>query len=256
MKYFIFLFILMICACGKVSTSKKSSLETQNVSSIYSSSQLNIKVYYEQDAEPYTDNLPALNKSLWDLFEVNIEALFQGRLTVISVPKTLSDMIKLQDYKKTTWSVEDVQKMARDYQVPSVSGVTNFQIFFVNGLAAENSSIIGFHITNTKVMVIFKDVIKSSASGSSLPMVPKYVEQATLIHEMGHALGLVNNGVKMQSSHQDTAHGAHCSKEDCVMYYSNEGAGSMKKYIEKVIAEQRLIMFDKQCLDDSLNYQK
>ena len=255
MKKLSLILILLICACGKVG-SKKSSQESQSVSSIYASSQLNIKVYYEQGAEPYTDNLPALNKSLWDLFEVNIEALFQGRPTVITVPKTLADMIKLKNYSKSTWSVEEVEKMAGDYPVSEASGVTNFQIFFVNGNAADNSSIIGFHISNTKIMVIFKDVIKSSASGSSLPMVPKYVEQATVIHEMGHALGLVNNGVKMQSSHQDSAHGAHCTKEDCVMYYSNEGTGSMKKYIEKVIADQKLIMFDKQCLDDALNYQK
>lgn len=255
MKNLILISILLISACGKIG-SKKSSNQTQNVSSIYSSSQLNIKVYYEQGAEPYTDNIPALNKSLWDLFELNIEALFQGRPTVVSVPKSLSNMIKLQDYSKSTWSVEEVEKMAADYPTPASAGVTNFQIFFVNGYAAESSSIIGFHISNTKIMVIFKDVIKSSASGSSLPMVPKYVEQATIIHEMGHALGLVNNGVKMQTSHQDSAHGAHCSKEDCVMYYSNEGAGSMKKYIENVIANQKLIMFDKQCLDDALNYQK
>lgn len=247
---------IVVCSCGKIGGSTKSSKSTQNVSPIFASSQLNIKVYYEEGAEPYTDNLPALNMSLWDLFQVNIEALFEGRSTVISVPKSLPDMIKLQDYKKSTWSVEEVLKMAKDYPVSTVTGVTNFQIFFVNGFAEDSSSIIGFHISNTKVMVIFKDVIKSSATGSVIPMVPKYVEQATIIHEMGHALGLVNNGVPMHASHQDSAHGAHCSNENCVMYYSNEGAGSLKKYIEKIITEKKLVMFDKQCLDDTVNYQK
>ncbi len=255
MKILILLAILLITACGKEGA-KKSSNESQNVSPIYKSAQLNIKVYYEQGAEPYTDSLPLLNSSLWDMFELNIEALFEGRSTIIKVPKSLTDMIKLQTYNKSTWSVEEVEKLAKDYPVTNQSGVTDFQIFFVNGYAATSSSIIGFHISNTKIMVIFKDVIKSSASGSALPMVPKYVEQATLIHEMGHALGLVNNGVPMQSSHQDSEHGAHCSDENCVMYYSNEGAASLKKYIEKIMTEKKLIMFDQKCLNDTVNYQK
>lgn len=255
MKMIALFIILLSVSCGKMESTRKSSAEKQNVSPIYSSSQVNIKVYYETGAEPYTDNVGALNMSLWDMFQVNMEALFEGRSTVITVPKTLNDMIKLKDYNKSTWSVEDVQKMANDYPVTASTGMTNFQIFFVNGYASHGSSIIGFHISNTKIMVLFKEVIKSSASGS-LSMVPKYVEQATLIHEMGHALGLVNNGLPMQKDHQDTPNGAHCSNENCVMYYANEGAGSLKKYIDKVIAEKRLIMFDQQCLNDALNYQK
>jgi predicted Zn-dependent protease len=193
--------------------------------------------------------------SLWDIFETNIASLFAGRPTTLSVPKELSQMIKLRDYNKSTWSVEEVMKMASDYPVASAKGISNFQIFFVNGYAKESSSIIGFHISNTQVMVIFKSVIKSSALGSG-DIVPKYVEQATLIHEMGHALGLVNNGLPMQSAHQDSANGAHCSNENCVMYYSNEGAGSLKRYIENVIASKKIIMFDQQCLNDAINYQK
>jgi predicted Zn-dependent protease len=247
------LLLLVITACGKVST--KSSSQKQDPSPIYASAKLDIKVYYEDGAEPYTDNLALLNMSLWDMFQMNIQALFEGRSTVVSVPKTLTDMIKLQAYNKSTWSVEEVQKMAKDYPVSAQTGVTPFQIFFVNGYASDNASIIGFHISNTKIMVIFKDVIKSTATGSAA-LVPKYVEQATIIHEMGHALGLVNNGVPMQSSHQDSSHGAHCSNENCVMYYSNEGAGSLKKYIEKIMTEKKLIMFDQQCLNDTINFQK
>lgn len=247
--------VFLTVACGKIGSTKKSSVEKQNVSPIYSSSQLNVKVYYETGAEPYTDQVAALNMSLWDMFQTNIEALFEGRSTVVTSPKTLAEMTKIQDNNKSTWSVEEVEKLAANYPLTYSPGITNFQIFFVNGYASQGSSIIGFHISNTKIMVIFKEVIKSSSSGS-FDMVPKYVEQATIIHEMGHALGLVNNGLPMQSSHQDTPNGAHCSNENCVMYYANEGAGSLKKYINKIITEKRIIMFDQQCLNDALNYQK
>ena len=246
--------VLFIQSCGKSGVTK-SSQETQNVSAIYSSSQLNIKVYYETGAEPYTDTAGTANKSLWDVFETNLKALFSGRPTVISVPKKLDQMIKLKDYNKSTWSVEDVKNLSDDYSLTAQAGTTNFQIFFVNGYASESQNIIGFHISNTQVMVIFKDVIRSSSTGSG-ELVPKYVEQATLVHEMGHALGLVNNGLPMKSQHHDQEHRAHCSNENCVMYYANEGTSSLLKYITKIMTDNNLVMFDQQCLNDAVNYKK
>jgi predicted Zn-dependent protease len=253
MKGFILILLLGLLSCGK--ETGKSSLSTQNVSPIYSSSELKIKVYYEAEAEPYTDQLTSVNKSLWDIFEVNLNTLFTGRPTSIQVPKTLDQMVKLKTYDKATWSVEDVLQMAKDYPVSEQKGVTQFQIFFVKGNASDNPSIIGFHISNTQIMVIFKDVVKSTAIGNA-EIVPKYVEQATLVHEMGHALGLVNNGLPMQSPHNDSKHHAHCSNENCVMYYANEGSASLMKYIQKILLENRLVMFDQHCVNDAVNFKK
>jgi predicted Zn-dependent protease len=243
--------IFVSVSCGKTG-SKKSSQEKQSVSSIYSSSQINIKVYYEEGAEPYTDSLPVLDLKLWDLFQINMNALFEGKNTVIKIPKSLDEMTKMPNSQKGTWSMDDVLSLSKVYPLTYEPGITTFQIYFLNGYAQEDTSIMGFHISNTRAIAVFKNVFKYSTAEDVL--VPKYLEQTTLIHEMGHALGLVNNGIEMSTAHQDTANGAHCGNPDCVMYHSNEGAANLTKFVTKVQEQKNFIMFDKQCLDDVKNY--
>lgn len=251
--------LLMVVAvsCGKMPQFRlKSSLETQNVSAIYGSARLTIKVYYEPGAEPYTDQFGTVKS--FDLLHKNIDSLFEGKTDrpMVIVPRELSEMTKLQSLSRATWTTEEVMELATENKLAAEAETSHFKIFFLNGLSKENSSTIGFHISNTNIIAIFKDVIKSTSSSSIQPLVPKYVEQATLVHEMGHALGLVNNGVPMYTPHQDTAHGAHCSDPDCVMYYSNEGAASMMNFASKKLAKFTVVMFDQQCLSDTQNYKK
>lgn len=51
-------------------------------------------------------------------------------------------------------------------------------------------------------------------------------ELSVLTHEVGHTLGLVNNGLPMVMDHEDPDHSKHEVMEDCVMYWAYErGAG-------------------------------
>ena len=255
MKYLVLIILALASACGKVAP-KKSSTTKQNVSAYFKASDLKVKVYYEPGAEPYTtDTNPILQFYYWNLLEDNLKALFTGRKVepVLSVPKTIGEMTALPVSGDTSWTIDDVQKLASKHS--SGADSTTFEIYFVNGYASENANIIGFHINGTKTIVVFKDVIRNTGSGESLEAVPKYVEQATIIHEMGHALGLVNNGVPMKEAHHDSAHGAHCSNENCVMYYTNEGSpAALAKYIKNVILNRDTIMFDDKCLKDTRSF--
>lgn len=255
MKYCLFLIPLFILiGCGK-EPARKSSQRKQDVSALYTAQKLNVVVYYEEGAEPYTDKVGPLE--LWHLLRSNLTALFDGRSTQIEVPAALDQMTKISARNKSSWSMEDVISLAKAHSIPQQEGVQHFQIFFLKGFSDGDPGVIGFHISNTKIMAIFKDVIKSTGNGSgAMDVVPKYVEQATLIHEMGHALGLVNNGLPMQESHQDSDHGAHCSNPDCVMYYSNEGTSSMMNFAHKASQKLSTVMFDSQCLEDSRKYKK
>lgn len=252
MKTMIVFFLLVLIGCGK-ETKKKSSVEKQDVSPLFKSSRLVIKVYYEEGSEPYTDKL--LGMDLWTMFQVNVEALVQGRNIAVNVPKSLAEMIKLTPQNKTTWSGEEIISLSETYKPTIENNTTHFQIFFVGGRSKDSPNVIGFHLSHTRVIAIFKEVINSSGTGQ-LGFVPRYVEQATLIHEMGHAMGLVNNGVPMTSDHQDSQHGAHCTNENCVMYYQNEGLSSLINYAKNSYAKGSTIMFDNLCLEDTKNYQK
>jgi len=134
------------------------------------------------------------------------------------------------------------------------SSSTTFEVYFLNGYAAEGAGIIGFHINGTKIIAIFKDVVRSTGNNEPLQAVPKYVEQSTLVHEMGHALGLVNNGVPMLENHQDKEHGAHCSASKCVMFWANEGTSSLINFAREAALNMSIVMFDDKCLKDARSF--
>jgi hypothetical protein len=245
------LFLLLI-GCGKVAP-QKSSTTKQNVSAIFKSTELRIKVYYEVGAEPYISDSP-LPFQYWTILEQNLKALFSGRKIEpqVIVPKTLAEMTSMPASGDTSWTVLEVENLAK--AKANSSSTNTFQIFFLNGRAAEGAGIIGFHISGSNTIAIFKDVIKTTGDGMPLEAVPKYVEQSTLVHEMGHALGLVNNGLPMIDKHQDKAHGAHCSDSKCVMYWSNEGAAGLTAFAIEAATKGTIVMFDDKCLKDARSY--
>jgi hypothetical protein len=53
-------------------------------------------------------------------------------------------------------------------------------------------------------------------------------EKQVIVHEAGHNLGLVNNGIPMQTAHEDTQHPHHDVRDSCVMYWSNNGQRSTR----------------------------
>lgn len=261
MNKLILLFLILIAACGKTNT--KSSLVRQDPNAYFAAQTIRVNVYFEPGAEPYTTTTFLHNEipvpfPNWYFFEHNIKALFSGRKSYPSliVPKTLSEMKVLPVQNEATWTIDEVVDLNKKQALSSSKAVMN--IYFLNGRAAENRNIIGFHINGGGTIAIFKEVIREAASGETLPLVAEYVEQTTLIHEVGHALGLVNNGVPMVDSHQDKEHGAHCSNPDCVMYYANEGSEGLLKLARKLAkGEDPLklsVVFDEHCLKDTKSY--
>lgn len=244
--------LVLTIGCGK--TLKKSSqIKSNDVSAIFSSNQISVKVFYEDGADPFAGGIIGLR--YWELLEKNLEALFVGRARVpsLSVPKELSEMSKIPLIGRAVWSLQNVLTLAQAQAVTSTSSNSIFKILFVKGISDQGPNVIGYSINGENVIVIFKDVITAtSVTGEQL--VPIYVEQSTLVHEMGHALGLVNNGLPMVQNHQDSAHGAHCSNPNCVMYYANEGASSMVNFARQSATNLSVIMFDQQCLEDSRKF--
>ncbi|HVL47463.1 MAG TPA: hypothetical protein VM889_02805 [Candidatus Thermoplasmatota archaeon] len=83
-------------------------------------------------------------------------------------------------------------------------------------------------------LVIFKGNIRKATSGDGgLLTLPgskaeeRFVERAVLIHELGHALGLVNLGTPMQRNHEDGEHKGHSSNRQSVMYWAVESSAGL-----------------------------
>ncbi len=241
--------ILTTISCGKqFRLFKRSSQEKQTLKI---EGTLKVQVYYEPGAEPYTDvaltGLPILK--VWNVLDKNLKAMFPTKNVI--VPMDLIQMSPISAKNKSTWTNQEIYDLGSSVGSVSAGDTTVLNVFFLKGKADQGSNIIGLHISNTQTMAIFKEVIEGTSSGLPGDPVPKYVEQGTLVHEIGHAVGLVNNGISMVTSHEDTAHIRHCNNPKCVMYWQNEGnASALASFLQTRINNPDLVMLDEACLKD------
>ncbi|XGC81717.1 hypothetical protein ACES2L_04375 [Bdellovibrio bacteriovorus] len=216
-----------------------------------------VDVYFEPGAEPFTGNTLS-GMPYWQILEDNLLAIFQYRssIPVILVPKQIHEMKALAAQNKSDWlGTEILELHGKTNHERSTAAEAHFSVYFLKGNFnsgnGPSANVLGVSITGTPVLAIFKDVINTSSSST---VVKKYVEQSTLVHEMGHALGFVNNGVPMATNHQDTAHGAHTKNSDCVMYWMNEGASDLRNFVQKYITSGTTVMWGPEVLLDAKNY--
>lgn len=69
-----------------------------------------------------------------------------------------------------------------------------------------NSNTLGLHLTGYPFAFVFKDIILKTGGDSTSQ---KYVEQATIVHEIGHTIDLVNSGIPMHNDHEDLNYPHH-----------------------------------------------
>ncbi len=230
LKIFLSLLLFSVISCTKTSVDDFSSTFPNSTSSNYfkRSTSITVEVHYESGAEPFVGDIapsPMVGapEPIWNIVEDNILELISARtvLPSLAVPKTLTEMNILPDLNKTLWTANDAVELYNDHHdLVSTQTQAVFYIYFVKGNSTSGTSTIGFSVNTTPVIIIFKDVINAASMNDA---VKKFVEQSTIVHELGHAFGLVNNGIPMVEDHQDIIHGAHTTNIDCVMYYQNEG---------------------------------
>ncbi len=249
-------FALAFIGCGKTQIDSQSdstinAIYNNSLSSNYfkSSQKIIVEVYYESGAEPFAGS--TLNgMPYWKILEDNLNAIFQYRTSkpIVVVPKDLATMTLIPVQNKTKWTPDDLIQLNTQYKQASPTATeAHFYIYFLKGNSTSSNNVIAESVNGTPVIGIYKNVI--TASGG--PIVQRYVEQSTLVHEIGHALGFVNNGVPMKTNHQDSAHGAHSTNPNCVMYYLNEGAADMMSFVSKFISSGNTIMWGPEVLADA-----
>lgn len=210
-----------------------------------------LEVDYEPGAEPYTGSNP-FGGDTWDLFEGNIAALFEGTGVTVTSPSTLEEMGQMADLPESDFSVERILELDDEYRNTTPSDDTRvFHAIWLDGyFSAEGerqSGVIGVSIGDTGAIAMFKPVIRSLGLTEA---VRRFGEQTTLVHEFGHATGLVNNGLDMVNAHQDEENGAHCDDDTCVMYWANEGAGDLAEFVGQYVTSGETVIFDDDCLAD------
>lgn len=132
------------------------------------------------------------------------------------------------------WSDSDVQTFAQQHKGLRTEGsqVTTHLLFLNGHSAADNGDrrVLGVAFGHG-LIVIFSDSVKTSCA-AALPLLacdPAPYFRAVLVHEFGHALGLVDNGAPMVNPHEastcgDRPDSGHSSNRDSVMYCQVESS--------------------------------
>jgi hypothetical protein len=217
---------------------------------VFAATSVIVEIDYETGQEPYTGPILGFGDT-FDATVTNIDRLFAGK-KMLTIPRAVGDMENVGAIADEELTIADLSAFAMQHRNEhDATGVKTFYVLFVSGHFTDangpNAGVLGVSFGDTIAM--FKDVIRST-DVLGVPNVVRYVEQSTLIHELGHSIGLVDNGVAMVAAHEDSAHGAHCSNPDCVMYWQNEGASDAAQFARDKLLTGSTVIFDAQCLAD------
>ncbi|HWG90651.1 MAG TPA: hypothetical protein VNZ52_07355 [Candidatus Thermoplasmatota archaeon] len=137
------------------------------------------------------------------------------------------------------YTVADLNALEREYREDYHKGDTAVMHFmYLDGklqTESKNGCVLGAAYHGSSI-VMFKNCIRTSVEQNEGLLGPKdkaletIIERSVLVHEMGHLLGLVDNGIPMQRDHlsRDPNHTPHHStNQNSVMYWAVESSAAL-----------------------------
>lgn len=145
----------------------------------------------------------------------------------------------LPDDETKTWTSEELVALEqRTRTTAHKAPVAVLHVLYPAGVHRENGDATGITISDTvnvATVTVFLDRIDDFETGV-LPTPLPYpenavaeIEKATLLHEAGHAMGLVNNGLPMVRPHEDPENAGHSANENSVMWASVDQAAGIEE---------------------------
>lgn len=212
-----------------------------------------LEVDYTASARPVVGRVP-LGPTVWSVFRDNAAQLL-GDGKALTVPSRLEEMQEIPEPGGgADFTTERILALAEAHRDQRSGGErASFYALWLPGYYQDPSGrrpdVLGVSLGDTGVIAMFKPVIDKTTSGAPA-LADGFVEQSVLVHEFGHAVGLVNRGVPLRSSHHDAEHGAHCQARECVMYYLNEGPAEVLEYAKRRLQTGQTALFGAECLAD------
>lgn len=211
----------------QVGYSANDMLSNKNFTDIY------IEVMYVDGSRPSAETITNLKNFIGSrTFKTNITV--SERLITITKKSiyTIDDVRNIEDTNRGKFSIENQLAISA---------------LFLNGKSSndtETTTILGTAYRNTS-FVIFEETIQSTANNVLGP--DKIILESTVIlHEFCHLLGLVNLGTNMVANHEDTSHSAHCTIENCLMYYLIENGKNVHHWVK----DEQIPLLDANCIND------
>lgn len=120
------------------------------------------------------------------------------------------------------WTTQEIRDLEADHRDRTKSGSTAVMyVVYLDGEYAGGSGAVGLAYAAAS-FAIFDERLEQAAS-NSVVVSPAALERAVVVHEMGHNLGLVDNGIPMAcGDHEDPDHPKHSDNDDSVMFWAVE----------------------------------
>jgi hypothetical protein len=156
------------------------------------------------------------------------------------------------------WTLAELDALTtQHFDLPVASGTTKIHVLFVDGRydsGPGGGTVLGIAWKNQNI-AIFKQVIEENCAAAGLGLLTEAAcaaaELAICLHEVGHVIGLVDNGLPMVTPHEDTAHPGHDVSQDCVMYWAYEGDALISRVADDLLGSgSSALDFDADCLAD------
>ena len=148
------------------------------------------------------------------------------------------------------WTFDELQTLADEtFNLEVEADTAVIHVIYVDG-SYEDENVLGVAWAN-RHLVMFSGTLENSCDrplvGESLCEV---AESTVLLHELGHVVGLVDNGVDMVEPHADEEHGAHDESDECVMYWAYEGVGVIDVLASRLTGSSPELDFGPNCKAD------
>lgn len=147
----------------------------------------------------------------------------------------------LPDEPDHVWKAEELVGMERSLRrTPHEAPTALLHVLYPAG-RYENGGAAGVTISGPVLgpVVVFLDVLRELRVGTPLGAVPlpnpeaaaQTLERSTLLHEAGHAMGLVNNGLPMVKAREDKENEGHTTNPRSVMYWAVESENGLRQHL-------------------------
>jgi hypothetical protein len=171
----------------------------------------------------------------------NLQAFLEERLNKNSI--TILEPEEIPAVGQDRYSASEVRDLEREHRTEfSDEGKLAAYFIILDGEFSQGN-VLGIAHFNTS-MALFGETIRNTSDGI-FQLSRSTVETIVMQHEVGHIIGLVNNGVEMQSDHQDEENGKHCDVEECLMYFAVRTTDFFANIFDGNIPE-----LDEQCIAD------
>jgi hypothetical protein len=124
------------------------------------------------------------------------------------------------------WTFDELDAFSRQHARDDAEGPVSIHVLFVDGTYAsseDGGTVLGL-AWGQRYIALFQDAIRSGCSGGVLGALStdacQIAERNVWAHELGHVLGLVDNGLALQMDHRDVEHGRHDVSDGCLMYWA------------------------------------